>query len=161
MRIAWLTAAPASPDGSTSTLTPVFFVNWRMTRFDALNESWVMSVIVVPSEPDGADAVAVTGPPTATAATRSETASVNVDSRRMSGSSEVGLQGEQDAVLERDGRDGFGQLVAQAAGRAGQEILVVERIPQARRPHSASGATGGEQRAHVARRARQTLRRDG
>ena len=161
VRIAWLTAAPASPDGSTSTLTPVFFVNWRMTRFEALNESWVMSVIVVSSEPAGADAVAATGPPTANAATRSETARVSTGSRRMSGSSEVGLDGQQGAVFERDGRDGFGELVAQPARGSGQEVFVVERIPQAGRPDSAGGTTGGEQRAHVARCARQTARRDG
>ena len=34
----------------------------------------------------------------------------------------------------------------------------MERVPQARRPHAAGGSTGGEQRAQVARRARQTRR---
>src|SRR5436190_6427302 len=113
-----------------------------MTRFEALNESWVMSVIVVPPEPAGADVVAALGPPTATAATRSETARVSTDSRRMSGSSEVGLHGQQGAVLERDGRDGFGELVAQPARGSGQEIFVVDRIPQACCPYSERRTTG-------------------
>src|SRR5439155_11369524 len=158
VRIAWLTAAPASPDGSTSTFTPVCLVNCRMTLFETANESWVMSVIVVPLEPVGADAVAATGPAAATAVARIETASVSTRSRRMSGSSEVGLHGQQGAVLHRDGRDRFGELVAQPPGGSGQEVLAVERVPQARRPHAAGGSTGGEQRAQVARRARQTRR---
>src|SRR6266550_8279068 len=158
VRIAWLTAAPASPDGSTSTFTPVCFVNCRMTLFETLNESCVMSVIVVPLEPVGADAVAATGPAAATAVARIETAIVSTRSRRMSGSSEVGLHGQQGAVLDRDGRDGFGELVAQPPGGSGQEVLAVERVPQARRPRAAGGSTGGEQRAQVARRARQTRR---
>src|SRR5437764_2463098 len=155
VRIAWLTAAPASPDGSTSTFTPVCFVNCRMTLFETANESWVMSVIVVPLEPVGADAVATTGPAAATAVARIETASVSTRSRRMSVSSEVGLHGEQGAVLDRDGRERFGELVAQPAGGSGQEVFAVERIQQARRPHAAGGAAGGEQRAQIARRARQ------
>src|ERR1700730_16889341 len=133
VRIAWLTAAPASPDGSTFTFTPVCFVNCRMTLFETLNESWVMSVIVVPVEPVGADAVAATGPPAATTLTRIETARVRTRSRRMSGSSEVGLHGQQGALLDRDGRDGFGELGAQPAGGSGEEVLAVERVPQARR----------------------------
>ena len=54
MRIAWLSAAPASPDCSTFTLMPVCFVNAAQHRFDTANESWVTSVTVV----DGAAAAA-------------------------------------------------------------------------------------------------------
>src|SRR5205814_1513246 len=128
----------------------VSFVNCRMTLFETANESWVMRVIVVPLEPVGADAVAATGPAAVIAVARIETASVSTRSRRMSGSSEVGLHGQQGAVLHRDGRDRFGELVAQPAGGSGQAVFAVERLQQARRPHAASGAGGCAPRAKIA-----------
>ena len=47
VRITWLSAAPASPDWRIFTLIPVSLVNAASTGFDAANESWVTSVIVV------------------------------------------------------------------------------------------------------------------
>src|SRR5215831_11640127 len=83
VRIAWLTAVPASPDGSTFTVTPVFFVNSRITFFEAANESCDISVIVVLPELRGADADAETGPATIAAAASSERVRASAWNRRL------------------------------------------------------------------------------
>src|SRR3954447_4215045 len=71
VRITWLSAAPASPDCRTLTLTPVCFVKAASTDFDTAKESWVTSVIV---GDDAADAGAATYVVTAKhAAARRET----------------------------------------------------------------------------------------
>src|SRR2546428_2513514 len=114
VRMAWFTAAPASPDGSTFTVTPVSFLNWRKMPFDVLNESCVLSVIVVLSDFDGVGA-ATAGTATATTA-RSVITSVSVRERRMSGPSDVGLHGEQGAVVERDAGHWLAGLVADTPG---------------------------------------------
>ena len=76
-----------------------------------------MSVMVVSSEPAGADAVAddrAADSHRGHEAARRRASSTG--SRRMSGSSEVGLHGQQRAVVERDGGHGLGELVAHARG---------------------------------------------
>src|SRR5262249_38505145 len=80
---AWLTPAPASPDGRTLTVTPVFFVNARMTFFEAANESCDIRVIVVLPKRRGADADAATGPATIAATTSSERVRTSAWDRRM------------------------------------------------------------------------------
>src|SRR5260370_31788090 len=52
VRMTWFRAAPASPDGRSSTWIPVCFVNAASTLLEAANESWVTSRIVT----DGGDA---------------------------------------------------------------------------------------------------------
>src|SRR5439155_13130591 len=85
---------------------------------------------------------------------RSVITSVSVRERRMSGPSDVGLHGEQGAVVERDAGHWLAELVADTPGGAREQILAVQRETQAGRPHTACGATDREERAQLARRTR-------